>query len=269
MSETTTTPRWRILAKGFEVQLGVIGALTMRELSSRFGRHNIGYLWIIGEPMMLATAISTLHALGSGTHMTGMHPYAFTLVGYNIFIIFRNIFNRADHLLDHSTYLLYHSIITPFDIVMSKAVAEIVGTIASFFILLGVGIFLGIADVPPRPLYLFLSIFLISWLTIGLAMIVSAYTYDSHFLSRFTHPFSYFMIPMSGAFFTMSFLPEWARQYMAWNPLMTVFELARYGAFEVASDRYLYTTYLIGWCAATTYWGLIALRHVRTRLHVS
>ncbi len=252
------------------IQFNVIGALAMRDLQSRFGRQNIGYLWVIGEPMMFASVISVLHALGNfGLHVKGIHPYEFTLVGYNIFIIFRNVFNRAAHMLDHNSHLLYHNMIKPTDIVVSQAVAEMLGTVAAFFILLGIGIMADAAVVPPRPLYLFLAIFLMFWLSLASSMLIAAYTYQSHFLSRFVHPASYFMIPLSGAFFTMSILPNWARDYMQWNPLMNVFEIARYGAFEVASDKYLYPGYVMVVCASLTYWGLLALRRVRSKIHVA
>jgi capsular polysaccharide transport system permease protein len=257
--------------RALETQFRVIGALTLRELQVRFGRDNIGYLWLIAEPMMLATVISSLHTVSftGGGDVTGMAPYPFTLVGYCLFIIFRGGFGRADHLLDHSTAMLYHHMIRPLDIVVVKLVVEVLGCLSSLIILMTVGIALGIADLPARPLYLFFAAFLISWLTFGLALLIAAYTYDSHFLSRFVHPFSYFMVPLSGAFVTVSFLPTWARAYMVWNPMVSIFEIARYGQFESASDQYMYWEYVVSVCAIVTYWGLIAIRRVRKRLRIA
>ncbi len=251
-------------------QLNVIQAIALRELQSRFGRHNIGYLWMIGEPMMLATVMSTIHEVaGVGPKVPGIHPFAFTLLGYNIFIIFRNVFNRADHILDHSSHLFYHRIISPTDIVIGKSIVEMIGTIASLVILMSAGVVLGLANIPARPFHLLTAIFLMCWFSLALSMLIAAYTYDSHLLSRFVHPFSYFMIPLSGAFFTMTALPEWVRPYFAWNPLMCIFEVARYGQFEVASDKYLYLGYICAFNAFFTYWGLLGLRLVRRRISVA
>ena len=36
--------------KGLSIQRRVLGALLLRELHSRYGRENVGYLWLIGEP---------------------------------------------------------------------------------------------------------------------------------------------------------------------------------------------------------------------------
>lgn len=256
--------------RGFSVQMRVIGALMARELQTRYGRHNIGYLWVIAEPMMLATVVGVLHqASDLGMHAKGMSPFAFTLLGYTVFILFRNIFNRADHVLDTSSNLLLHRIIKPFDIILSRALVEIAGVLCALAIMVAVGKAIGLADFPVRPLYLLFAIGLMSWLSLGMAIMVAAYTYESHLLSRFVHPFSYFMMPLSGAFFTVNFLPEWARDFMLWNPMVTIFEIARYGMFEVASDRYLYPGYAAGFAAACTYIGLVALRRVERHIHVS
>lgn len=260
---------WQRFARGFTVQSQVMGALIIREMQSRFGRHNIGYLWIIGEPMLLSAVIGTLHEVAHfGEALKGVHPYAFTLLGYNIFIIFRNVFNKGDHLLDASSHLLLHRIIKPADIIVSKAMVEIIGAICSLIILTTVGITLGIAHVPVRPLYLLMALGLMSWIGTALSILVAVYTYESHLLSRFVHPFSYFMVPLSGAFFTMSFLPEGARNIMQWNPLLAIFEIARYGQFAVASGKFLYPGYVTAVCAALTYWALLSLRGVEKRIHV-
>jgi capsular polysaccharide transport system permease protein len=255
--------------RAMNIQLDVIKALTLRELHTRFGRNNIGYLWMIAEPMMLATVISLFHVFSSkGGDGAGMAPFPFTLIGYTLFIIFRNTFNRADHMLDHSSALLYHHMVRPLDILIAKWVIEVLGCISALVFLMGIGIAVGAADFPAHPLYLFFAVFLISWFSLGLSMLIAAYTYESHFLSRFVHPVSYFMVFLSGAFVTMSFLPAWARAYMSWNPMMAIFEMARYGQFEHASDQYLYWQFAVAVCAVITYWGLIAFRRLRAKIHV-
>ena len=39
------------LAAGWRIQRRVIGALMIRELITRFGRENIGFLWVMVEPL--------------------------------------------------------------------------------------------------------------------------------------------------------------------------------------------------------------------------
>src|SRR3546814_5552704 len=40
------------LLAGFKIQRNVVAALFMREVLTRFGRHNIGFLWMFVEPML-------------------------------------------------------------------------------------------------------------------------------------------------------------------------------------------------------------------------
>lgn len=253
-----------------DTQVAVLGALVVRELQMRYGRNNLGFFWIFGEPMLLATVISILHYFGTGAvHQTGIGPFPFTLVGYCLFIIFRNTFNRAESAIEGSRALMHHRMVTPLDIMMSLIIIEFVGCLASLTFLMSIGIAIGIADFPARPLYLFAAAFLISWLAFGLSLLIAGYTFGGHLLTRLVHPISYFMMPLSGAFMTMNFLPGWVRDYMAWNPMMAIFEIARYGQFETASPRYMYFGYVISMSVVITYWGLVLIKQLRAKIHVS
>jgi len=39
------------------IQTRVIGALVMREIITRYGRHNIGFMWVFVEPMMFTGGV--------------------------------------------------------------------------------------------------------------------------------------------------------------------------------------------------------------------
>jgi capsular polysaccharide transport system permease protein len=254
----------------FSTQGAVLKALILRELHVRFGRDNIGYLWLIGEPMMLATVISTVHYVADVGHgVNQLAPFPFTLVGYCLFIIFRGIFNRAEGSIEGSSSLFYHKMIKPLDIMIAKAVIECLGRVSSLIILMAIGIMLGIAEPPARPLYLLLGIFLVTWWSFALSLIIAGATYGSHALGRFVHPISYFMVPLSGAFWTMTFLPIKFRSFMVWNPMVTMFEIARYGQFRWASPDYMFPGYAISVCVILTYTGLILIRQLKFKIQVN
>ncbi len=50
MDNTGEAPR--IFLVRLDVQLRVIRALVLRELMTRFGRHSLGFFWVIGEPLI-------------------------------------------------------------------------------------------------------------------------------------------------------------------------------------------------------------------------
>ena len=259
-----------MLLTGLARQGSVINALALRELQHRYGRANIGYLWVIVEPLMLASVVTLIHSFVShGASSGGISPFTFTLTGYTIFIIFRNSFTRSDGVLRQYSSLLYHNMITPFDIMLSKSIVETLGCISALIVLQAMGIVLGVAGPPARLLSLIEAIALFSWWSFAWCLLAGAYTFHSPFLERLVHPASYFAMPLSGAFFTVTLLPPWARPYVLWNPMVPVFELARYGQFASYSDRYAQVGFVIACNCFFTYWGLLAIRRVRKDIHVA
>lgn len=253
----------------FDTQRAVLGALILRELQSRFGRDNIGFFWLIGEPLMLAAAISSLHYMtNGGVRQAGIAPYPFTLLGYCLFMLFRNNFNRSEATVLNSKTLLYHKMVTPLDLLIVQTVVEFIGVCGAFAVLMTIGIAAGIADLPARPLFLIGAALLMAWLSFALTLIVATYASTHHLISRLVHPTSYFMLPASGAFVTMNFLPPWLRPYMAWNPMMTICEIGRYGQFQTASPDYMYPLFAIAVCTGLTYWGMVVIRGLRQYIHV-
>ena len=253
---------------GLATQAATLRALMLRGLQQRFGRNNIGYLWVIGEPMLLASVVTLLHSAVAGHGNSGISPFTFMLTGYGIYCIFRNSFNRAEGLLHGSEALLYHRMITPFDIVTANLMVETIGCVAAIAMLQVLGIMVGVSEWPARPLYLIASICLFTWFSFGMNLVIAAYAYRSPIISRLAHPFSYFLLPVSGAFITMSILPSWTRPLLAWNPMMTVFEMARYGQFHQAKDTYVYGGYAVAASVMLTYWGMVEIRRVRKYIHV-
>jgi capsular polysaccharide transport system permease protein len=250
------------------LQLDVIGALVLRELHTRFGRNNIGYLWMVGEPMMLATVIGALHAFQPGHLGSSMPPVAFSLVGYCVFIVFRGIFNRAESILESSLPLMYHRMISVLSLSIARVVVESAGCITTFVLLYTIIILLGVAEPPARPLWAILGVFGMIWISFAWGLNVTAITFDRPTLGRLVHPISYFMMPLSGAFFAVEWMPTGIQNAANWFVLVNVFEITRYGMFEMASDKFLFPGYMIANCAIFTYTGLIGIRRVRHRIHL-
>jgi capsular polysaccharide transport system permease protein len=251
------------------LQLDVIGALIMRELHVRFGRNNVGYLWLIGEPLLLASVIGSLHAF-QGSHGTSdMAPIPMSIVGYCIFIMFRGIFGRAESLIEANAPLLYHKMISPFNLSVARAIIEGVGCFCSMIILLGVCIALNISTLPARPLYLFAAAGMMLWFSFAMGLNCTVITYERPTLGRLVHPFSYFMMPLSGAFIPIDWCPKVLADIQEWNPLALIFEIARYGMFENAPDQHLFPAYACGAFAILTYTGLVSMRKLPDRIHLT
>ena len=157
------SPQNLSLVTGLKVQLRVIGALILRELHTRYGRNNIGYLWLIGEPLMLATVISLVHMSGGSHSTSDVNPMAFALTGYCIFIIFRGIFSRSEGAIEANQPLLHHHTVTITDIVVSRSIIDAVGSSIAFVILFSIACMVGLAQPPERPLHLIAGFLFMFW----------------------------------------------------------------------------------------------------------
>jgi capsular polysaccharide transport system permease protein len=256
--------------KALTVQMRVLGALIMRELHTRYGRENVGYLWMFLEPMMLASVIGLLHyESGHTVASSDIKPLPFGVIGYTTFILFRGIVNRAEGAIEANAPLLYHRSVTVLDMVIARALLEFAAVFMTFAIIMTLIVFVGLADPPARPLYVMLGWGLMWWYCIGHSLIITGGTYERRTLGRFVHPYTYFMTGLSGAFYQMSWLPQSVRAWAEWLPTTTIFETVRYGWFDSAKDDYCFYGYTAAVCLISTWIGLVLLRRTRHRIHLS
>lgn len=255
--------------RGLRVQANVVGALIMRELHTRYGRENIGYLWMVLEPMTLAVAVSSLHIMQKNTVFgSDIQPVPFTIVGYCVFIIFRQIVSRSEGVLEANAPLLYHRMVSVFDMVFARTLLESAGVITTLVILLGFAAALGLGHPPARPLALMAGVALMVWLSFAFSMIVCAMTNENRLAGRLVHPVLYILMPLSGGFFRLQWLPQPYRSWIGWSPMAQIFELVRYGQFHSTTDVYVHPVYIIGWCMVLTYIGLISIKIVRRHVQL-
>lgn len=268
----TDTPRMAaansVFRTGLQVQAKVIGALLMREIHTRYGRENVGYLWIFLEPMTLATAVGLIHASHATNYGSDINSVAFAILGYSLFIMFRGMVTRADGALEANMPLLYHRRVTIFDLMLSRALLEAAGTFMTFVVLMSFATAISLANWPERPLELMVGVFLLFWFSFAISLLICAWTHDNRLVARFVHPVTYILLPISGAFYQVSWLPHPYREWMTWFPLTSIFELLRFGQFRTAPDTYFDIPYIVGWCLLLSYAGLVSIRVTRRHIHL-
>ena len=119
------------LANGARVQMRVLGARIIRELHSRFGRDNIGYVWFIVEPMMLAIGVSITQSFAHITLPDAIQPVPFHIIGYISYMMFRSNVTRASATILSNRVLMYHRQVTMFDLLLARSILELAATSAA------------------------------------------------------------------------------------------------------------------------------------------
>src|SRR5450631_4437253 len=90
------------------IQGRVLHALMMRELITRFGRDNLGVLWLVGEPMLFTLGVTTLWSLAGLAHKgSGIPIVAFAVTGYSSVLMWRNSASHCTHAIEGNRPLLF------------------------------------------------------------------------------------------------------------------------------------------------------------------
>jgi capsular polysaccharide transport system permease protein len=255
------------ILRGLGVQCDVVGALLMRELHTRFGRDNIGYVWAVLEPGLLVLAVTILHIAAASRTGFGMEAAPFWIVGYTPFCMFRFMVLRAESAIESNRTLLYHRMVTILDLLIARNLLEFAATVMAMVILIGFAWLIGMGNLPDRPILLIAGLAQLWCLAFGLSLLVAAGAENWSVVQRIVHPATYISLPLSGAFFLLKWVPQPFRDYLSWSPLMSPFEQMREGQFAIFDSAYVAPAYVMGWSLVLTVLGLFALRVTRRRMH--
>ena len=77
------------------IQKRVIGALLMREIITRYGRNNIGFLWLFVEPLLFTLVIVLMWKFFRASNVSALNIIAFVITGYPMMMMWRNASGRA------------------------------------------------------------------------------------------------------------------------------------------------------------------------------
>ena len=77
----------RSSASYFARQLRVIGALMMRELTTRFGREGLGFAWLVGEPLIFCFGVIILWSFSKPAYEHGVRiaPFVLGFLGVGLY----------------------------------------------------------------------------------------------------------------------------------------------------------------------------------------
>jgi capsular polysaccharide transport system permease protein len=222
------------LIHSFAIQRRVIGALISREIITRYGRHNIGFLWLFLEPMLFTVGVTALWTAMKATHGSNLPITAFALTGYSSLILWRNCSNRAVKAIEVNHSLLYHRNVKVLDVFSARMILEILGVTTSALLLTVFFSFVGLMDLPSDIFTVICGWLLMAWFSLALGLIVGAASEHSEIIERVWHIFTYLMFPLSGAAFMVDWFPKNIQSLLLWVPMVHGTEMIRHGYFGSA-----------------------------------
>ena len=254
------------LAKGWDIQMRVIKALMLRELTTRFGRENIGFLWVMAEPLLFAVLVGLLWRVMKGPFESGVDVIAFTVSGYIPLVFFRSTIGRAISSFTANSGLLYHRQIKVLDLIMVRFIVEFVGHLMAYLFIAVVLFAFDIFPVPYDFGFLMLGWLYYALFTLAITLVVAPLSEMSEVVEKFVPVTTYMMVPFSGAFYFVSSLYPAAAAVVLWSPPVHGMEMMRYGVFGPGVDPHFDFLYPLQFCLPTLVLGLVLCRHVRKRM---
>ncbi|MFT4103414.1 MAG: ABC transporter permease [Burkholderiaceae bacterium] len=219
------------LRRSIAIQCRIVGALVLRETLTRYGRHNIGFLWMFVEPMMFTLGVTALWTALHATHGSNLPIVTFTLTGYSAVLLWRSMPGRLSSALEVNRALMHHRNVRVIDVYLSRILLEIGGVTTSFTVLTLVFAWSGLSELPPDPLLMIGGWIILCWFGGALALIVGAASERSEIVEKLWHPISYLSFPISGAAFMVDWLPPKLQAWALLLPPVNGVEMVRGGFY--------------------------------------
>lgn len=250
------------LRRSWAIQRRVIGALLMREVLTRFGRHNIGFLWLFVEPMLFTLGVTALWTATKAAHGSNLPIVAFAISGYSSVLLWRNMPSRCIGAVGPNLALMYHRHVKVIDIFIARLLLEVGGATTSFVTLTLFFSALGLMELPTDILKVTFAWVLLAWFGSSLAILMGALSERSEIIEKLWHPASYLLFPLSGAAYFVDALPKAAQDFVLLLPMVHGVELLREGYFGPIFKAHYDIAYVVLICVMLTLLGLAKTREV-------
>jgi ABC-type polysaccharide/polyol phosphate export permease len=240
----------------------VVGALVLREMLTRYGRNNIGFLWLFVEPILFTLVVVSIKAARIGIYDHSIPGVAFAVTGWPALMLWRNMPNRCMGALKSNRNLLHHRQVSIPDIFMSRIILEFMATSTSFVFVTLCLYSLGALIPPEDILQVIGGWMLLAWFGTGLAFTLGSVAEGLPVFEHLWKPISYLMMPLSGVAFVVEALPPKLREIALWVPQLNCVEFIRDGWFGSRFHAYYDIPYVLLVNLCLTFVGLSLLRQV-------
>ncbi len=235
----------------------IIGAMILRETTTRYGREGLGFLWVVGEPLLFCGVVLIMWSIIKPEYEHGIRLGPFVMSGYMCLILLRHTIGFLISAVQANGGLLYHRQIKVLHIFVSRVLLEFFGTTAAFVVVYIALAVLGQIGLPADFLKLYGGWLILGGMATGMALILAALSMRSELMERLVPVLNYAMIPISGAFFMIGWLPASVRDMILWIPFPNAVEMLRDGLFGEFVPTYYSVSYALICMVLMNFLGLL------------
>jgi capsular polysaccharide transport system permease protein len=252
-----------MLFKALRIQARVVGALIVRELQARYGRDNLGFLWLMGEPLMFTLGVIAMWRVLRGPYIQNFPVVPLSMFGYLPLLLYRHMVNGSMGQVRGNSALLFHRQVTVLDLYLARVVTELAGNLLATITTFAVLYELDQMHWPANSGLVYLGYFYNAWWSAAVTAIIMPLSERSELVEKFWQPLSYMQLPICGAYVMAQWIPgEWRQLYLLW-PSVSGYEMMRTGYFGDSVPEYWNQPYFALWCGVLTLIGLALIRDTR------
>lgn len=249
-------------------QQRIISALILREMSTRFGREGLGFAWVVLEPLAFCVGVLILWTATKPAYEHGLRIAPFMMTGYMSLILMRHQITTSSSAIQANIGLLHHRQIKPLHLFLARNLLEFLGTTAAFFIVYIALMALGQVSLPHDYFLMFSGWLLLGWVGMGFALVVTGIALRFDFLERIIGLLTYVLVPLSGAFFMVDWLPAHIRDVYLLLPFPHPIEMLRAGVFGEFVQTHYDPVYAFAWGTVFNISGLLLIASGRDKVDV-
>jgi ABC-2 type transport system permease protein/capsular polysaccharide transport system permease protein len=242
----------------------VIGALLIRELLTRYGRNNIGFLWLFVEPMLFTLIVAAIWSAIRTIHGSSIPIVPFALTGYSSLLLWRNMPGRCIGAVQSNRSLLYHRQVRILDVFAARILLESLAVSGSLVVLTFAFNAVGLLELPENALQVFGGWLLLAWFAGGLGLVAGGLSEKFDIVKKLWGPFTYVLMPFAGTAYIVDALPPKMQQIVVWLPMLNALEFLREGWFGSMMHGHYDVAYVMTVNLALTFVGLSLVRQIGT-----
>jgi capsular polysaccharide transport system permease protein len=241
----------------------------MREIQTRWGRRNLGFAWLFAEPLVFAFPVIAMWSFIRSPVDHGIPLMPMIWSGYLPLLVFRHVTGRALYVVRQNAALLYHSRVTPFDIIVGRCGLEAIGNIGAIIFSFLILYFFGFLDWPANlPLFMVGNLYMVWW-SLTIALIVAAWSERTDLVEHAWMVISYIYMPVSGFWFLADWLPTPLRNVgLTVLPSIHCYEMIRAGLLGNRIQTHYDILYVTYYLAILSVIGLWLVKGVRKHLEL-
>ncbi|WP_426041874.1 ABC transporter permease [Brevundimonas sp. TWP2-3-4b1] len=246
----------------------IVGALLMRELTTRFGREGLGFAWVIGEPLLFCFGVLILWTLLKPEYEHGIRLGPFVMTGYMSILLLRHQVSFSMSALQANIGLLHHRQVHVLHLYIARNLLEFFGSTAAFIAVYAILFVLGQVGLPKDVLLLYGGWLILAWMGMGIALVFAGLSLRFEIMERLVPVLTYAMVPVSGSFFMVAWLPADVRDIYLTIPIPHGIEMVRAGVFGEFVKTYYDPAYAIMWGGILNMLGLVLIAGAKDRIDI-